>query len=112
MKRTMQYKGYHTSVEYHADDDLLVGHILNISDIVGFHGESITEFRKAFRDSVTDYIAHCKEIGKKPNKPFSGKVMFRFDPKVHAKAALAAQMEGISLNQWAEKVLEKAANSA
>jgi len=35
-------------------------------------------------------------------------VMFRVAPEVHAKAALAAQLSGKSLNQWAEEVLRDA----
>jgi hypothetical protein len=36
--------------------------------------------------------------------------MFRIDPAVHAKAALAAQLSGKSLNQWAEEALRDAAD--
>ena len=35
--------------------------------------------------------------------------MFRVSPETHRKAALAAELSGKSLNQWAEEVLEHAA---
>jgi predicted HicB family RNase H-like nuclease len=35
--------------------------------------------------------------------------MFRVSPEVHRKAALAAELAGKSLNQWAEDVLDRAA---
>ena len=35
--------------------------------------------------------------------------MFRVNPDVHRRAALAAELAGKSLNQWAEEVLGKAA---
>ncbi len=105
---TIQYKGYQANIVYEADDDLLVGHIMHINDIIGFHGTSLDEMKTAFKEAVDDYLEYCNKAGKQPNKPFSGKVMFRIDPEVHAKAALAAQMKGVSLNQWAEEVLEKA----
>jgi predicted HicB family RNase H-like nuclease len=38
--------------------------------------------------------------------------MFRIAPEVHAKAALAAQLIGNSLNQWAEKVLKEVTSSS
>jgi predicted HicB family RNase H-like nuclease len=38
--------------------------------------------------------------------------MFRVDPEVHRKAALAAELSGKSLNQWAEEVLKVAAGGA
>tara|TARA_R110002096_G_scaffold431621_2_gene647110 strand:+ start:115 stop:255 length:141 start_codon:yes stop_codon:yes gene_type:complete len=34
-----------------------------------------------------------------------GAVMFRVSPDVHRKAALAAELSGNSLNQWAKEVL-------
>jgi predicted HicB family RNase H-like nuclease len=39
-------------------------------------------------------------------------MMFRVDPAVHRKAAIAAELSGKSLNQWAEEALEEAANFA
>jgi Uncharacterized protein encoded in hypervariable junctions of pilus gene clusters len=35
-------------------------------------------------------------------------MMFRVSPDVHRKAVLAAELEGKSLNQWAEDVLSRA----
>jgi predicted HicB family RNase H-like nuclease len=108
---TIHYKSYQANIVYDADDDILVGHIIHINDIIGFHGTSLKEIKAAFQEAVDDYLAHCKKTGKSPNKPYSGKVMFRIDPEVHAKAAMAAQLKGVSLNQWAEEVLGRAANS-
>ncbi|MBU4551391.1 MAG: type II toxin-antitoxin system HicB family antitoxin, partial [Hoeflea sp.] len=54
------------------------------------------------------YIETCAKIGKMPQKPYSGKVMFRIDPETHRKAVIAAELNGKSLNQWAEEVLAKA----
>ena len=34
--------------------------------------------------------------------------MFRVSPETHRKAAVAAELSGKSLNQWAEEVLERA----
>ena len=105
---TMHYKNYQANIVYDADDDLLVGHIIHINDIIGFHGTSLKEMKVAFKESVDDYLTHCEKTGKSPNKPFSGKVMFRIDPEVHAKAALAAQLKGVSLNQWAQQLFSEA----
>ena len=62
----------------------------------------------AFRDAVDDYVETCRAVGKQPGKPYSGKVMFRFSPEVHARAALKAELEGKNLNQWAEEVIAEA----
>lgn len=111
MNEVLKYKGYHGSTEYSLEDDCLFGRILGINDVVTYEGNSVKEIKAAFKDSVDDYLAFCKEVSKEPNKPYSGKVMFRIDPQVHAKAALAAQLKGVSLNQWAEDVLKEAAGN-
>jgi predicted HicB family RNase H-like nuclease len=66
--------------------------------------------REAFHEAVEDYIETCAKIGKDPHKTYSGQVMFRVSPEVHRKAALAAELSGKSLNQWAEEVLDRAAD--
>lgn len=67
--------------------------------------------REAFHEAVDDYIETCALIGKDPQKAWSGQVMFRISPDVHRKAAVAAELSGKSLNQWAEEVLDRAAVS-
>ena len=37
----------------------------------------------------------------------SGNLMLRVDPQVHANAAIAAELAGKSLNQWAEEILRR-----
>jgi predicted HicB family RNase H-like nuclease len=110
MTNTMEYKGYNARVEFEAEDELFVGRLAGINDIISFHGSTVEELKNAFHESVDDYLVFCSEIGKAPERPYSGKVMFRIDPEVHAKAALAAQLKGVSLNKWAEEVLKEAAS--
>lgn len=109
--KAVTYKGYAASVEFDPEDGLLVGRLLGINDVVGFHAEGVSELQAAFHEAVDDYIEACAKVGKQPEKPHSGKVMFRIDPATHAKASLAAQMAGKSLNQWAEEKLRSAADS-
>ena len=109
MINVLEYKGYQAVIVFDPDDEIFVGHLAGIDDIIGFHGTTVKELKAAFHESVDDYVETCRKIGKPPQKPYSGKVMFRIDPDIHAKAALAAQLKGISLNQWAEEVLGKAA---
>ena len=105
----MTYQGYAARIEYSAEDDCFVGQIAGITDVVGFHGESVAEMKQAFHEAVDDYLATCERIGKAAQKPFSGKVMLRIPPAVHARAAMLAQASGRSLNQWAAEVFARAA---
>ncbi len=105
----MGYKGYSARIEYDDADGIFTGRIAGIRDGVGFHADTVEGLREAFREAVEDYLETCAKIGKEPQRAFSGQMMFRVAPEVHRKAALAAELAGKSLNQWAEEVLGKAA---
>lgn len=109
---TMHHKGYYAAVEYDAEDEIFFGHLAGIRDGVGFHADTVADLKAAFFEAVDDYIDFCAKLGKDPQKPYSGKVMFRVDPQVHARAALAAQLAGKSLNAWGEEALRQAADNA
>lgn len=79
------YKGYTGEVEIDGDADVLTGHVLDIRDVVTFEGETVAEVKQAFRDSVDDYLDFCQELGRKANKPFSGKLAFRTNPEQRGK---------------------------
>ena len=110
--KTMTHKGYSAVIHYSEEDGCFVGHIAGILDIVGFHGESVSELRAAFREAVDDYLSACAKTGKKPQKPVSGKLLLRVPPEVHAGALVEAEVAGKSLNQWATEVLKKAIHAA
>ena len=109
MNNVMTYKGYSARIEYDDEDGILFGQIAGIRDGVGFHADNVEALRTAFHEAVDDYLVTCAKIGKEPQKPYSGKMMFRVSPEVHRKAALAAELSGKSLNQWAEEVIDRAA---
>ncbi len=108
MTNSMTYKGYAARIVYDDDDQIFVGHIAGITDRIGFHADTVEDLRNAFHEAVDDYLETCRKIGKDPQKAYSGKMMFRVSPDVHRKAVLAAELEGKSLNQWAEDVLARA----
>ena len=103
---TMTYKGYAARVEFSEDDECFIGHIAGIRDIVGFHGESVSELRSAFAEAVDDYLATCIKLSQAPNRPYSGQFRLRLPPELHAKAAIAAETKGKSLNAWVAEVIE------
>ena len=104
----MTYKGYAARVEYDAQDKLFVGHLAGIRDIIGFHGKTVAQLERAFREAVDDYLATCGKLGQEPDKPFSGRLLVRVAPELHARASSAARRKGVSLNQWVAQTLERA----
>jgi predicted HicB family RNase H-like nuclease len=104
---TMTYKGFAARVEYSEEDGCFVGHVAGIRDVVGFHGASVDELRAAFREAVDDYVETCRRAGREPNHPYSGQFRLRLPPELHARAALAAEANGKSLNAWVSEAIER-----
>lgn len=102
---TMMYKGYAARVQYSEDDGCFVGHIAGIRDVIGFHGQSVTELRHAFEEAVTDYLETCKKLGREPSHPYSGQFRLRLAPELHARAVIVAQTQGKSLNTWISEII-------
>jgi predicted HicB family RNase H-like nuclease len=86
--------------------------VAGIRDVIGFHGDSVKELRAAFEESVEDYLATCKRLGRAPNRPYSGQFRLRLAPELHARAAMLAETRGKSLNTWVSEVIEKSVTAA
>ena len=80
---TMTYNGYHAAIEFDDEAELFHGEVTGLRDVITFQGKSVAELKKAFRDSVEDYLAFCRERGEEPEKPFSGQFVVRTDPHAH-----------------------------
>ena len=109
---TMTFKGYAARVEYSEEDGCFVGHIAGIRDVIGFHGESVSELRAAFEEAVDDYLESCRKLGREPNHPYSGQFRLRLQPELHARAALIAQTQGKSLNTWVSEVIARSVGTS
>jgi predicted HicB family RNase H-like nuclease len=100
MKTLVSYKGYTGEVEYDAAAKTLYGHVIDLGDVITFESEDAREIEEEFHRSVDVYLDWCKERGKEPEKPFSGKVVLRMTPEEHRAATIAAARHRQSLNTW------------
>lgn len=106
---TMNYKNYAAKIEYSDEDDCFIGHIAGINDVIGFHADSVAELHAAFEEAVDDYIETCIKLGRVPQKPYSGRILLRIPPEIHARVAMMAEARGKSLNSWMMELLSKVA---
>lgn len=60
----MEFKGYIGIVESDDEAGVFHGDVVNTLDVITFQGESVEELKKAFRESVDDYLAFCKKRGR------------------------------------------------
>ncbi len=103
----MKYKGYTGRVSYDSDAKVFHGEVLGTNAVITFQGTTTEEIDQAFKDSIDDYIAWCKERGKNPEKPFSGKFIVRMKSQLHKNLAEEAINKGVSLNSLILEKLDK-----
>lgn len=101
----MNYKGYQGHVNYDNEAKLFHGEVVGLRDVITFQGTSVDELEQAFKDSIDEYLDFCKELGRAPEKPFSGKLMLRLPPEIHERAAFEAKTHGMSLNSWIKEAI-------
>ena len=104
----IEYKGYIGRLEFDDEAGVFHGEIINTRDVITFQGESVSELKQAFQDSVNDYLAFCANRGEAPDKPFSGQFMTRVSPELHRQVNVAAAISGKSLNAWVTEQLNLA----
>lgn len=104
----MEYKGYIGKVEFDDAAGIFHGEVINTRDVITFQGHSVAQLKKAFRESVDDYLAFCASRGEEADRPFSGQFITRIAPELHRRANLAASLSGQSLNAWVSEQLQSA----
>ena len=108
----MEYKGYFAQVEFDDDASVFHGEVINLRDVITFEGETVKELKRAFQDSVDDYLEFCAERGEEPEKPYSGKFVVRVEPGLHKDISIEARKRGKSLNLWIKNAISKALEDA
>lgn len=86
----IEYKDYHSTVEFNAETLSLRGKIEGINDLVTFESKDAENIELEFQNAVDDYLEFCKEVGKEPNKEYKGSFNVRISPELHKKLALLA----------------------
>ena len=94
----MEYKGYHTKIEFDAESKTLRGKIEGINDYIDFEASDILNIELEFHAAVDDCLEFCKEVGKDPEREYKGTFNVRISPELHKKLALRAFKDGCSLN--------------
>ncbi|MEQ2639814.1 type II toxin-antitoxin system HicB family antitoxin [Coprococcus hominis (ex Arizal et al. 2022)] len=105
MGNLMEYKGYHTKIEFDVESMSLRGKIEGINDYVDFEAEDVVTIEKEFHSAVDDYLEFCAEVGKEPEKEYKGTFNVRISPDLHKKLAIYALKDGRSLNSEVEKAI-------
>ena len=67
MNNKLTYKEFIGTVSFASDDEVFYGKVEGINDLVTFEGSTVIDLKKAFQESVDEYIELCKDLGKDIN---------------------------------------------
>jgi predicted HicB family RNase H-like nuclease len=106
MKGFLEYKGYQGSVEYNDDDQVFFGKVMYVKPLLSYEGTDVKSLRRAFRDAVDDYLALCRQQGRKPDQPFKGTFNVRTGSELHRRLVTYASEHNTNLNSVVMKAVE------
>ena len=82
--KTLTYRGYTAEIIYSDEDDLFVGHVVNIGDdIVSFHGNTNSELQEAFENVLDHYLEFREQRENLPQKQNEGSFWTRLRQALH-----------------------------
>jgi predicted HicB family RNase H-like nuclease len=91
MANILKYNGYHGTIEFSAEDNMLIGSVIGIQDSLNFHGHSIEEITQSFHDCIDGYLEMCAAFGRSPDKVYKGSFNIRIPQDLHRQAAIMAE---------------------
>ncbi len=60
MIKMIDYKGYIARIQFDKEDQIFVGEVIGIDDIIAFHSENEEEIIHVFHNVVDDHLETCK----------------------------------------------------
>ena len=107
MENILKYKDFIATVKYSDEDEAFVGRIEGIDSVVSFEGESVKELKAAFKEAVESYIDFCSRKGiLQQKKSYTGMFNVRINSDLHRRAAIAAKLQGSTLNAFVKESIE------
>ncbi len=107
MKDMMEYKDYAGSVHYSDEDEVFYGKVEFVRDLISYEGKDVKSLKKAFQESIDDYLALCEKKNMEPEKPFKGSFNIRAGSDLHRQLAVYAQEHELNLNQVVVEALNR-----
>jgi predicted HicB family RNase H-like nuclease len=101
----VNYKGYKAVAVLDEEAGVFTGEVINTRDVITFQGDSVGKLKKAFEESVDDYLEFCRSRNEEPEKPFSGSFIVRTSPELHRDLSINARRQGVSLNAYVIELL-------
>lgn len=94
------YRGFIGQIDYDNEHQLLIGEVINATDLLEFNGQSADEIRQNFQQCIDEYLAFHKDVAGVRPIPFVGSFTVCLTTDKQDKVIKAAQKQGKSVFQW------------
>lgn len=62
MSNILEYRGFRARIDFSADDNLFVGRLTGIRDIVTFHASTVEDIHRVMEESVDFHIEVSRSV--------------------------------------------------
>ncbi|MCI5168507.1 MAG: type II toxin-antitoxin system HicB family antitoxin [Candidatus Electrothrix sp. GM3_4] len=108
MMNRIKINGCWAAVYYDPKHDMFRGEFVNLSSRVVFSSRDIGGLLRQGEVALEDFLARCRADGTEPLQEYSGELLLRIHPGLHAELAARAFASGKTVNQWLAEMIEQA----
>jgi predicted HicB family RNase H-like nuclease len=108
MKDFVHYKGYYGSIHFDDEELFFYGKVEFIRALVTYEATDAKGLRKAFEESIEDYLDLCRKQNMEPDVPFKGSLNVRLGSELHRRVAIAAELHHSTINKFIVETLNEA----
>ncbi|HEX7326151.1 MAG TPA: type II toxin-antitoxin system HicB family antitoxin [Rhodanobacteraceae bacterium] len=109
MNNLMTIDGHKAVISFDPDIGMFRGEFTGLTGGADFYAKDVDGLAREGATSLRVYLEACAKRGIEPLAKASGALNLRVSPELHRAAKAAAKASGMSVTQWATKVLREAA---
>ena len=102
----LNINGINAVISFDADINLSRGEFVGLNGYADFYAADVAGLKKEGDISLKIFLVTCEADGVNPYKQYSGKLITRISPDLHALAAETAKAQKVSLNALIERAIQ------
>ncbi len=107
----MQINGINAVISFDEEINLFRGEFVGLNGYADFYAADVEGLKKEGELSLKVFLEACAADNVNPYKHYSGKLITRIAPDLHALAAETAKAQGVSLNALIERAIQHELNA-
>ena len=102
----LNINGINAVISFDADINLFRGEFVGLNGYADFYAADVVGLKNEGAISLKVFLEACKADNVTPYKQYSGKLITRISPDLHALAAETAKAQKVSLNALIERAIQ------